>query len=236
MSKVFVLDTKKRPLVPTHPARARQLLKKGKAAVYRRYPFTIILKYEISEPETQPLRLKIDPGSKRTGLAIVKDQTGEVVFAAEIQHRGEEIKKAMDSRRACRHSRRGRKTRYRKPRRNNRRRKEGWLSPTLSRKCGAKGRGSRRICSMDKYGFPRTKPKSTKTVYGFKTGDIVFAIVPKGKKAGGYIGRVLVRATGNFDIRTKAGRIQGINHRYCRIIQKNDGYNYQGGVPIPLHL
>ena len=48
MEKVFVLDTKKRPLAPTHPARARQLLKRGKAAVYRQYPFTIILKREVS--------------------------------------------------------------------------------------------------------------------------------------------------------------------------------------------
>ena len=53
MQKVFVLDTKKRSLAPTHPARTRQLLHKGKAAVYRRYPFTIILKREIKEVDIQ---------------------------------------------------------------------------------------------------------------------------------------------------------------------------------------
>jgi hypothetical protein len=47
MSHAFVLDTNKRPLNPVHPGRARVLLKQGKAAVYRRYPFTIILKHEV---------------------------------------------------------------------------------------------------------------------------------------------------------------------------------------------
>jgi hypothetical protein len=44
MSKVFVIDTEKRPLEPIHSAQARQLLRNGKAAVYRKLPFTIILK------------------------------------------------------------------------------------------------------------------------------------------------------------------------------------------------
>jgi len=131
MSKVFVLDTKKRPLVPTHPARARQLLKNGKAAVYRQYPFTIILKREVSCVDNQLLRLKIDPGSKTTGLAILNDRTGEVVWAAELQHRGQQIKKSLEKRRAIRRSRRYRKTRYREPRFNNRTRPKGWLPPSL---------------------------------------------------------------------------------------------------------
>jgi len=131
MSKVFVLDTKKRPLVPTHPARARQLLKKGKAAVLRKYPFTIILKREIKEVGNQPFRLKIDPGSKTTGLAILNDNTGEVVWAAELQHRGLQIKKSLEKRRAIRRSRRQRKTRYREPRFSNRTPKKGWLPPSL---------------------------------------------------------------------------------------------------------
>ncbi len=129
--KVFVLDTNKQPLAPCHPARARQLLGKGKAAVYCRYPFTIILKREVKEADSQPFRLKIDPGSKTTGMAILNYRTGEVVWAAELQHRGWQIKSALDSRRAIRRSRRNRKTRYRKPRFNNRRRPKGWLPPSL---------------------------------------------------------------------------------------------------------
>jgi hypothetical protein len=63
MQRVFVLDASKQPLMPCHPARARKLLYKGKAAVYRRYPFTIILKERIGG-DVQPIELKIDPGSK----------------------------------------------------------------------------------------------------------------------------------------------------------------------------
>jgi len=75
MSKVLVIDTDKRPQNPIHPAQARQLLINGKAAIFRKYPFTIILK--VSRPDTvvKPLRIKIDPGSKITGLALVEEDT-----------------------------------------------------------------------------------------------------------------------------------------------------------------
>jgi 5-methylcytosine-specific restriction endonuclease McrA len=131
LSKVFVLDTYQRPLNPVHPGRARILLSEGKAAVYKRFPFTIILKREIKEPIIEPLRIKLDPGSRTTGIAIVNDATGEVVFAAELTHRGQKIKAALDDRRAIRRSRRARKTRYRKVRWSNRKRKAGWLPPSL---------------------------------------------------------------------------------------------------------
>jgi len=428
MSKVFVLDTKKRPLTPTHPARARQLLHKGKAAVYRRYPFTIILKREVINADKQPLRLKIDPGSKTTGLAILNDRTGEVLWAAELQHRGQKIKSALDSRRSIRRSRRNRKTRYRKPRFNNRKRPEGWLPPSLmsrvynletwvarlrrycpitaismelskfdtqkitnpeisgieyqqgelvgcevreyllekfGRKCVycgvenvqleiehiiplkrdgsnrvsnltiacrlcnlkkgnktaeefgypevqtkakktlkdaaflnatrweiyrrlqatdlpievgtggrtkynriqlslpkthwldatcvgestpkilkiegvqplsiiAAGRGSRQMRRVDKFGFPRTKAKCFKRILGFQTGDIVKAVVPNGKNIGAYIGRVSIRTSGSFNLKTENGTIQGINYQYCQMLQRADGYNYEeGGTALP---
>jgi 5-methylcytosine-specific restriction endonuclease McrA len=79
----------------------------------------------------EPLRLKIDPGSKTTGLALVNDASGDVVFAAELTHRGHAIKQALDDRRGVRRSRRQRHTRYRKPRVDNRRRRDGWLAPSL---------------------------------------------------------------------------------------------------------
>ncbi len=126
---VFVLDSSKNPLNPTHPARARKLLKTGKAAVVKRYPFTIILKEEIVEPSNQELRIKIDPGAKTTGLAILR--SGAVLWAAELTHRGFQIRDTLTSRRQLRRYRRNRKTRYRQPRFNNRCRKEGWLPPSL---------------------------------------------------------------------------------------------------------
>lgn len=67
MSHVFVLDTNKQPLPPVHAGWARILLTRGKAAVFRRYPFTIILKEALPAPQAQGLQLKIDPGSKMTG-------------------------------------------------------------------------------------------------------------------------------------------------------------------------
>ncbi len=426
MSNVFVLDTMYRPLDPVHPGYARKLLTSGKAAVYRRYPFTIILKKQVEEPITHPLRLKLDPGSKTTGIAIVNDASGEVVWAAELSHKGQAVKKALDARRAIRRGRRQRKTRYRKPRFDNRRRRQGWLPPSLESRianiltwvnrlsrycplgaisqelvkfdtqvmqnaeisgieyqqgtlyghevreyllekwnrtcayCGAKnvplqiehiqcrkkhgssrvsnlcvacepcniskgtqdiqdflkskpdvlkrilvtsqaplrdasavnttrwalyerlqatglpvetgtggmtkfnrvtqglekahwrdaacvgkstpnalrvdrvkpllikatGYGSRRMCSMNKRGFPRTKPKAVKVVKGFQTGDMVKASVPSGKKIGVYVGRVAVRASGSFNVTTSSGTVQGIGYQYCRIVHKKDGYNY----------
>ena len=82
---------------------------------------------------------------------------------------------------------------------------------------------------VNRFGFPRTKPKQFKRVKGFQTGDIVKAIVPKGKKAGAYIGRVAIRSSGNFNIKTKSGNIQGISYRHCQMLHRTDGYAYQKG-------
>jgi RRXRR protein len=132
MSYVFVLDSDRRPLMPCTSARARLLLRRGRAAVWRRFPFTIILKAAKPDAHVQPLRLKLDPGSRSSGLAIVDDSKGRVIFAAEITHRGEQVRKALAKRRAIRRSRRQRKTRYRPPRFDNRRRRQGWLAPSLN--------------------------------------------------------------------------------------------------------
>ena len=102
---VFVLSKDKQPLSPCHQARARKLLKKGRAAVYRKYPFTIILKEEVEPGESQPCRIKIDPGAKTTGIAVL--QGDRVIFGAEIEHRGSKIKDALESRRQLRRGRRG---------------------------------------------------------------------------------------------------------------------------------
>ncbi len=131
MQRIFVLSLQRTPLCPCRPARARWLLTQRKAAVFRRYPFTIILKQPPSGTGAAPLRVKIDPGSKTTGMAVLNDATGEVVWAAELSHRGQQVKEALDSRRATRRSRRQRHTRYRQPRFDNRTRPTGWLPPSL---------------------------------------------------------------------------------------------------------
>jgi 5-methylcytosine-specific restriction endonuclease McrA len=421
MQRVLVVDKNKTPLMPCHPARAKELLNKGKAAVLRRYPFTIILKYEV-EPNNQPVAFKVDPGSRTTGLALVADfkRGKRCIWTGELTHRGQKIKDSLLSRRQLRRGRRGRKTRYRPARFNNRKRPEGWLPSSLQsrvdnimtwltrlrevasithlamelvkfdmqkmenaeisgieyqqgelegyevreyllekweRKCAycgvtnvplevehivpksrggsnrvsnltlactpcnqkkgsqtakefgfpdiqaqakkplkdatavnatrwklfntlentgfplevgtgertkfnrrqqeypkthwldavcvgesgehvfvpqtlqalaikAMGRGSRQMCSVDKFGFPRTKAKQFKRVKGFQTGDIVKAIVPSGKKIGTYVGRVAIRASGRFNIKIDQETVQGIGYKYCQLIQRIDGYAY----------
>ena len=425
MSKIFVIDTDKRPLDPIHSAQARQFLKNKKAAIFRQFPFTIILKESRPDSPVSPLRLKLDPGAKTTGMALVNDSTGEVVFAAELKHRGFAIRDALTSRRQLRRSRRARKTRYRQPRFLNRTRLGGWLAPSLQSRieniktwvkklrnlarieaisqelvrfdmqlmanldiqgkeyqqgtlagyetreyllekwgrqcayCGVKdvpfqvehihprskggsnsitnltlscekcntkkgttdikdflkkdpsrlekilkqakrpladaasvnttrfallfvlkatglpvetgsggltkfnrsqqkvekthwidaacvgqltptlnikgvkpllitanGHGSRQSCRTDKFGFPSKYVPRFKFVKDFQTGDIVKAVVIKGKKIGAYIGRVAVRTSGSFNISTASGLIQGISHKYCKSIHKKDGYEY----------
>jgi 5-methylcytosine-specific restriction endonuclease McrA len=419
---VFVIDTNKQPLSPVPPGQARRLLSSRHAAVYRRYPFTIILKYAVSSPGIQPSQLKIDPGSKITGLAIIQGE--KVVWGAELAHRGQQIKNDLESRRAIRRSRRSRKTRYRKPRFLNRIRKAGWLTPSLNsrveniltwvnritryvpitgisqelvkfdlqamqnppdsgkeyqqgelagyevreyllekwgRKCAycgvenvpfevehiypkskggsdrisnltlachacnqakgnrdikdflakkpdilsrilrqaklplkdaaavnstrwalfnrlklrglpvetgtggrtkynrvrlsipkthwldaacvgvveslqvltsqpllitAKGWGNRQMCVPNKYGFPTRHRTRCKTFFGFQTGDMVRAILPTGKFAGAHVGRLTVRESGVFEMKTPIGKVSPVRHKYCKSIHCNDGYMY----------
>ena len=61
------------------------------------------------------------------------------------------------------------------------------------------------------------------------SGDIIKAVVPKGKKKGVYFGSAACRSTGSFNINLLKRRIQGINYKYMKIIQKSDGYKYNLG-------
>ncbi|MFQ5794031.1 MAG: RNA-guided endonuclease IscB [Candidatus Bipolaricaulia bacterium] len=341
--RVFVLDVNKRALDPCHSARARQLLRSGRAAVFRRYPFTIILKDRTAEESVMHShRIKIDPGSRVTGLALVQEETGCVVWAAELQHRGEQIKRQLLKRRALRRARRNYKTRYRKPRFDNRCRSDEWLPPSLEsrvrnimtwverlrryapvsaisvelahfdtqrlqnseisgvkyqqgelfgyemreyllekwgRCCAycevenvplevevgtsgrtkynrtrlglskvhwtdaacvgkstpdrlhietgpvsvirATGHGKRQRCGTNRYGFPIRHAPRAKRFMGFQTGDVVRAIVPRGKHAGVHEGRIAIRFRPSF-------RLNGfdVHPKYLQLLQRADGYAY----------
>src|SRR5258708_1939933 len=91
----------------------------------------LILREARPEARVEPLRVKLDPGSKTSGIAVVNDRTGEVVWAAELTHRSQEIRQALLKRAAARRGRRACHTRYRPARYQNRRRKPGWLAPSL---------------------------------------------------------------------------------------------------------
>lgn len=99
-----------------------------------------------------------------------------------------------------------------------------WEKPTLAIK--ATGRGCYQRTRLNAYGFPRGYLTRQKRIKGFQTGDRVKAEVTKGNKMGSYLGRVAVRASGSFNLQTAQGVIQGIGYRYCKVIQRADGYGY----------
>jgi len=129
--------------MPCSEKRARLLLERGRARVHRVVPFVIRLTdRRAASSAFQPLRLKLDPGSKVTGLALVREtesveaDTGEVHRQAavlnlfELLHRGAQISQTLTARSAMRRRRRG-NLRYRAPRFLNRTRPKGWLAPSL---------------------------------------------------------------------------------------------------------
>jgi 5-methylcytosine-specific restriction endonuclease McrA len=133
---VFVLDARKRPLMPCSEKRAKLLLHRGRARVARRYPFTIrLVDVHVEDCALQPVRIKLDPGSKTTGMAVVRDEGGNkptaVLFLAELAHRGRQISEKLTARAAFRRRRRSKNLRYRPARFLNRAKPAGWLAPSL---------------------------------------------------------------------------------------------------------
>jgi hypothetical protein len=90
----------------------------------------------------------------------------------------------------------------------------------------AKGWGSRQMCTPNKYGFPMRHKTRCKTFFGFQTGEIVRAILPSGKFAGTHVGRLTVRESGVFEMKTSIGKVSPVRHKYCKSIHRNDGYMY----------
>ena len=111
-------------------AKVRTLLKNKNATVVKKCPFTIQLAYD-STNYTQEITLGVDSGSKHIGLsATTKDK---VLFESDVELRND-IVNLLSTRRQNRRARRNRKTRYRKARFNNRKRKNGWLAPSVQNK------------------------------------------------------------------------------------------------------
>ena len=142
---VYVLHENGQPLMPTgNHAKVRILLKTKKAKVVRRCPFTIQLAYD-STDHTQEVTLGVDSGSKHIGLsATTKDK---VLFESDVELRND-IVDLLSTRRQNRRTRRDRKTRYRKPRFDNRRRKEGWSAPSAQNKIDTHLTAVRKVCEI----------------------------------------------------------------------------------------
>lgn len=114
---VFVIDSEGQPLLPTHPVRARKLLREGRAVVKQVVPFTIQMNRKIENP-VGSFEVGVDDGAKYVGIAVKNTKTQEVVFHAQLDHR-QDVSGKVEQRRELRRARRQR-LRCRPPRFNNR--------------------------------------------------------------------------------------------------------------------
>ena len=145
-NKVYVINKHGRPLMPCSPAKARHLLDAGKAKVKKRTPFTIQLVYG-SSGYTQEVILGVDAGSKTIGMSA--STTKEELLSAEVKPRNDVVD-LLSARREFRRARRNRKTRYRKPRFDNRVRSKhkGWLAPSVEVKIQEHITAIKRVCRI----------------------------------------------------------------------------------------
>lgn len=142
---VITLDKHKKPLGVCTERRARILLTKKRACVHKYFPFTIIVKdVDVREVKADAeYSIKIDPGSKYTGIAVVRTSDNTVVLYMQIEHRGEQVVKNLLTRNQARRNRRSRETPYRRPKWGNKTlakgkkpgyetsRPDGWLPPSV---------------------------------------------------------------------------------------------------------
>jgi hypothetical protein len=149
---VFVLNRNKKPLNACSYAKARILLKQGKAVVHKRFPFTIRLKVKIENSIISMHRMKYDPGARYTGVTIINKDVKEikvneeikasqnVVFLGTIEHKSFLISSSLEKRSGVRHGRRARHTWYRRCKfpnkvgqksKFNSSRPKGWLPPSV---------------------------------------------------------------------------------------------------------
>ena len=152
---VYVINKNGKPLIPCSPAKTKHLLEAGKAKCIKRTPFTIKLLWDCEE-NTQEIVAGMDTGSKTIGCAAIAN--GKVVYQSEVQIR-QNVSKKMEQRKMYRRNRRGKKTRYRKARWQNRAsmRENGRLAPSIRSKVDSHLREKRFVESI----LPVTKWEST---------------------------------------------------------------------------
>ena len=143
---VYVLSIKGKPLMPCKEAKARHLLKEGKATVIRREPFVIQLKFEC-ENKVQLITLGVDAGAKHIGLSASTKK--KELYASEVVLRTD-ITELLSTRRDLRRARRNRKTRYRQPRFLNRvkAKHKGWLAPSIQNRINAHLKVVDNVCKI----------------------------------------------------------------------------------------
>lgn len=128
---IYVKNKDGKAIMPSERGgRIGYLLRHGKAHVVSRVPFVVQLDYD-STTYTQDVNLGIDAGSKHIGVSASSDK--KELFAAKVELRSD-IVKLLSTRRELRRTRRNRKTRYRKVRFDNRKKKDGWIAPSVEQK------------------------------------------------------------------------------------------------------
>lgn len=115
---VILLDKHKKPLGFATERRVRRLCERRRAVLYRMFPAVVIVRdVDVRTlPALPRYRIKIDPGAKQDGIAIIRDDTDEIVWAMQVEHRGQSVRRNLDTRRAARRNRRFRETWYRRSR------------------------------------------------------------------------------------------------------------------------
>jgi len=88
----------------------------------------------------------------------------------------------------------------------------------------ARGRGNRQRCRTDAYGFPIAHRARTRQHFGFQTGDLVRAVIPRGKYCGTWTGRATVKASGQILVTTDQDIHPTTSYRHCRILQRGNGW------------
>ena len=128
---IYVKNKDGKAIMPSERGgRIGYLLRHGKAHVVSRVPFVVQLDYD-STTYTQDVNLGIDAGSKHIGVSASSEK--KELFSAQVELRSD-IVKLLSTRRELRRTRRNRKTRYRKVRFDNRKKKDGWLAPSVEQK------------------------------------------------------------------------------------------------------
>src|SRR3990167_703714 len=126
---VYVLSKEGKPLMPCNSAKAKKLLRSKKAAVVKRYPFTIQLNFEC-ENQVQEVKLGIDSGYKNIGFSAISETKELISGTVKLDGRTSE---RLTERAMYRRNRRN-KLWYREPRFLNRSKPEGWLPPSIQRR------------------------------------------------------------------------------------------------------
>lgn len=129
---IYVQDMEGRPLMPTSPARARQLLRSGGAVLADR-SLSVIRLTGPSASCRQETVMGVDFGSCHVGVSVTTDR--RELLSSEVLLR-DDISRRLVKRRELRRGRRFRRTRYRAARFSNRTasKQKGWLAPSVRHK------------------------------------------------------------------------------------------------------